>query len=178
MPIAFEAAVTAIQRVRSDSTASTAAAGSSRRSGSGSAMRTVAPARSAAISHGRTLASWSRRVQTISSPGPSVRPTAPENAIVSEVMLGPNATPSAGGVEHPGHRGPRALDDLLRRPRVRERPALVGGAPGAHPVRHRLDRGVDHLRAAGAVQARPAVGQPGEAVAVHASPFTSSRSCG
>ncbi len=57
MPTALEAAVTAIQRVRSVSTASTALAGSSSVSGSGSAKRTVAPARSAAISHGRTLAS-------------------------------------------------------------------------------------------------------------------------
>ena len=95
MPIALEAAVTATQRVRSDSTASTALAGSSSRSGSGSAKRTRAPARSAAISHGRTLASWSRRVQTISSPGRSVRPAAAETAIVSDVMLGPNAIPCA-----------------------------------------------------------------------------------
>ena len=39
------AAVTAIQRVRSDSTASTALAGSSSVSGEGSAQRTVAPAK-------------------------------------------------------------------------------------------------------------------------------------
>ncbi len=95
MPTAFDAAVTAIQRVRSDSTASTAEAGSSSVPGSGSAKRTTAPARSAAISHGRTLASWSSRVHTISSPGDSVRPTAAENRIVIAVMLGPNATPRA-----------------------------------------------------------------------------------
>ena len=41
--------------------------------GSGSAKRTSAPARAAAMSHGATLASWSRRVQTISSPGWSAR---------------------------------------------------------------------------------------------------------
>ena len=57
MPTALEAAVTATQRVRSDSTASTALAGSSSVSGSGSAKRTVTPARSAAITHGRTLES-------------------------------------------------------------------------------------------------------------------------
>ncbi len=32
-------------------------------------------------------------MQTISSPGASARPAAAENAIVSAVMLGPNATP-------------------------------------------------------------------------------------
>jgi hypothetical protein len=85
--------VTATHFVRSESTASTALAGSSSVPGSGSAKRTVAPARSAAISHGRTLASWSSRVQTISSPGASARPAAAEKLIVSAVMLGPNATP-------------------------------------------------------------------------------------
>ena len=57
VPTALEAAVTATQRVRGDSTASTAAAGSSRVSRSGSAKRTSTPARAAAMSHGATLAS-------------------------------------------------------------------------------------------------------------------------
>ena len=77
------------------STASTADAGSSSVPGSGWAKRTVAPARSAAINHGRTLASWSRRVQMISSPGRSARPAAAEKRIVMSVMLGPKATPRA-----------------------------------------------------------------------------------
>ena len=94
VPTAFDAAVTAIQRVRSDSTASTAEAGSSSVSGSGSAKRTTAPARSAAISHGRTLASWSRRVHTISSPSASPRAAVAEKRIVSAVIDGPKATPS------------------------------------------------------------------------------------
>jgi hypothetical protein len=89
----LDAAVTATQRVRSDSTASMLAVGSARVSGSGSAKRTVAPARSAAITHGRTLASWSMRVQTTSSPGRSVRPTAAASRMVIAVMDGPNATP-------------------------------------------------------------------------------------
>src|SRR4051794_40412548 len=92
-PTALDAAVTAIQRVRSDNTASTADAGRSSVSRSGSAKRTVAPARSAAINHGATLPSWSSRVQTISSPGSSVRPIAAANASVSVVMLGPKTTP-------------------------------------------------------------------------------------
>ena len=69
-------------------------AGSASVSRSGSAQRTVAPARSAAITHGRTFASWSRRVTTTSSPGPSVRPTAAESRIVIAVIDGPKATPA------------------------------------------------------------------------------------
>ena len=41
--------------------------------GSKSAQRTVAPARSAACTHGRMFASWSRRVTTTSSPGDQLR---------------------------------------------------------------------------------------------------------
>src|SRR4051794_11246441 len=93
VPTALLAAVTATQRVRSDSPAETALTGSSSVSESGSANRTVAPARSAAISHGPTFASWSRRVQTISSPGSSARPAAAANFSVSDVMLGPKTTP-------------------------------------------------------------------------------------
>src|SRR3954452_5699841 len=95
VPTALLAAVIATQRVRSDSTAETALSGSSSVSGSGSANRTVASARSAAISHGPTFASWSRRVQTISSPGSSARPAAAANFSVSDVMFGPNTTPRA-----------------------------------------------------------------------------------
>ena len=147
-------------------------------SGSGSAKRTRAPARSAAISHGRTLASWSRRVQTISSPGLSARPAAAEKAIVSAVMLGPNTTPrsSAPSIRATAARAPSTTSSEAR---------ACGNAPPSLAVRperiqsgHRVDRRVDHLGAAGAVQARPAVGEPGEALAVHASPATSSRSCG
>ena len=57
VPTAFEAAVTATQRVRSESTASIALASSSSVSGSGSAKRTWAPARPAAMTHGVTFAS-------------------------------------------------------------------------------------------------------------------------
>ena len=92
VPTAFDAAVTATQRVRSESTASTAAAGRASVSRSGSAQRTVAPARSVAITQGRTFASWSSRVTTTSSPGDSVRPTAAESRIVIAVIDGPKAT--------------------------------------------------------------------------------------
>ena len=94
VPTALEAAVTATQRVRGESTASTAAAGSSRVSRSGSAKRTSTPARAAAMSHGATLASWSRRVKTISSPGCSERHAAAAKRMVSAVIEGPKTTPS------------------------------------------------------------------------------------
>ena len=93
VPTALLAAVTATQRVRGPSTFSNAPTGSSSVSGSGSAQRTVAPLSRAAASHGATFASWSRRVQTISSPGRSPPATARENAKVRAVMLGPKTTP-------------------------------------------------------------------------------------
>ncbi len=73
VPMRFEAPVTATRRVRSESTAVTASVASSPVSGSKSAQRTVAPARSAACTHGRTFASWSSRVTTTSSPAPQSR---------------------------------------------------------------------------------------------------------
>src|SRR6185503_5139228 len=47
-----------------------------------------------------------------------------------------------------------------------EQAALVGHGTGAHEARHRLDAGVHGLRAGRRVEARPAVGQAGKAVAV------------
>ena len=181
MPVALEAAVTATQRVRSERTASIAEAGSASVSRSGSAQRTVAPARSAAITHGRTFASWSRRVTTTSSPGPSVRPTAAESRIVIAVIDGPKATPAGSA---PSSRATAA--------RARSTHSSVACAAAKTPpwfalrpermnVGHRLDRGVHHLRARRPVQPRPAPGQPGEAVAVHSrsrAARTSSTSCG
>ena len=47
--------------------------------------------------------------------------------------------------------------------------AVVGVVARAHPGRHLLDGVVDHLGAGGAVEAGPAVGEAGEAGAVHGS---------
>src|ERR1700761_6328936 len=63
------AAVTATSRVRSLTSETYCSAGSSPVDMSTSAHRTVTPARAAACSQGRTLASWSSRETTISSPG-------------------------------------------------------------------------------------------------------------
>ena len=63
---------------------------------------------------------------------------------------------------------PRGRDELVGRVRGREDAAVVGAAARAHPRVHRLDRGVDHLRAGGAVEPRPAgVREAREALAVH-----------
>ncbi len=72
----------------------TADGSSSPVAGSNSAHLTVTPALSAAITHGRTLASWSSLLTTISSPGSQSLAIAREMSKVSWVMLRPNTTPS------------------------------------------------------------------------------------
>ncbi len=91
VPTRFDAPVTATRRVRSDSTEATSS--SSAVSGSKSSHRTVAPADSAARTHGRTFASWSSRVTTISSPGDQVAASVRAMSNVSAVMLRPNTMP-------------------------------------------------------------------------------------
>ena len=76
VPSTLEAAVTATSLVRSESTAVRHSGPSSAVWGSKSIHRTIAPAASAACTHGRTLASWSRRETTTSSPGRQVRASA------------------------------------------------------------------------------------------------------
>ena len=72
----------------------------------------------------------------------------------------------------------RGGDELVGALGGREQAAVVGVVAGAHELRHRLDRAVDHLRAGRTVEPRPAVAQAREPLAVH--PVTSrsrSRSC-
>src|SRR5262245_32821590 len=95
LPTTLEVAVKTTHRVRSDSTAAMWSGPSASVARSGSAKRTTAPARSAAITQGRTFPSWSNRVTTTSSPGPRPRPTAAAKRMVSEVMDSPNTMPSA-----------------------------------------------------------------------------------
>ena len=77
VPMRLLAAVTATSRVRGDSSPAYWAAGSSPVTGSGSAQRTTAPARSAACTQGRTLASWSSRDTMTSSPSRQLRASVP-----------------------------------------------------------------------------------------------------
>jgi hypothetical protein len=58
------------------------------------ARRTVSPWSRATSSQGATLASWSRSVTTISSPGSRVRATACASRKLSVVMLAPKAISS------------------------------------------------------------------------------------
>ena len=111
-----------------------------------------------AITHGRTLASWSRRVQTISSPGSSVRPTAPAKAIVSAVMLEPKTISARRRAEQRAGARARRRDELVGRVRGRERAAVVGAAAGAHPGGPSPRSRVSTICVpAGPVEPRPAV---------------------
>ena len=169
MPIAFDAAVTATQRVRSLSTASTADAGSSRVSGSGSAKRTVTPARSAAITHGRTFESWSRREHTISSPSASPRTTVAAKRIVVAVKLGPKKIPFGS----PPSRVAHAARVLSTSSSVSW--ACLNTPPWLAMLPDRIQSAIasitlsSDLAAGRAVQACPAVAESGETVAVHSS---------
>jgi len=71
------------------------------------------------------------------------------------------------GAEQRADSRARAVDELVDALRGTERAAVVGVVARSHEGRHGLDRVVDHLRAGGAVEARPAVCQAREAVAVH-----------
>ena len=175
-PIALDAAVTATHLVRSDSAASTALAGSSSVDSSGSAKRTVTPARSAAITHGRTLESWSSRVQTISSPGDSERTTVAAKRIVSAVKLGPKLTPDGSP---PSSVATAARVDATSSSVSR---ACLNCPPWLACEPDRIQSAIASIALsttwlpAGPVQPRPALAQRGEAIAVHRSETSWARS--
>jgi hypothetical protein len=82
------------------------------------------------------------------------------------------------GTEQRRDRDARRLDELVGLVGGGERAVAVGAVAGAHPLGHRVDRDVDHLRSRRSVQPRPAVAQAGEALAVHArSARARARSC-
>src|SRR5688572_8056547 len=93
VPIAFDAPVTATQRVRSVNASAIEATGRRPAATSNSTNRTAAPVSSATCIHGETLESWSRRVQTSSSPGRRSRPIARESENTLAVVDGPNTKP-------------------------------------------------------------------------------------
>src|ERR1700712_3981891 len=98
VPIRLDAAVTATSRVRALSRAARRAGTRPPVAGSKPAHRTPAPVRSAAITHGRTLASWSSRDTTISSPGRHAPERVRDRSKVSAVMLRPKITPSGSAL--------------------------------------------------------------------------------
>ncbi len=93
VPTAFDACVTATSRVRAVSWRWRSVMSSVHSGTWMSTKRTVTP-RSWSASQGETLASCSRRVTTISSPGFISRPIARLKAKVSVVMLGPKTISS------------------------------------------------------------------------------------
>ena len=121
------------------------------------------------MTHGRTLASWSRRVQTISSPGASVRPTAPAKAIVSAVMLKPK-TISPGGA-------PSSAPALARADATSSSVACAAAKapPWLAPRPERIHASIASIAASticvpAGPSSRAQLGgrEPGEALAVHA----------
>ena len=81
------------------------------------------------MSHGATLASWSRRVQTISSPGCSARHAAAVKRIVSAVIDDPKTTPSAAGAEQLRDRGSRLATSASVRSAASKAPPLLAAWP-------------------------------------------------
>ncbi len=127
VPMMLLAALTATSRVRSPISSPNWPAGSSPEGSSTWAQRTVAPARSAASTQGRTFASWSSRVTTISSPGPQSADSTSASRNVSVVMFGPRMTPSGS---------PPTRSATARRASVTsssER-ALAGNSPPVLPI--------------------------------------------
>ena len=92
VPSRLEAPVTATSRVRVGQHGLEVVELGGRR-GSKSTQRTVAPARSAASTQGRMLASWSSRVTTTSSPGPQSFARVRATSKVSWVIERPKTTP-------------------------------------------------------------------------------------
>ena len=95
----------------------------------------LAPARAAAMSHGATLASWSRRVQTISSPGCSDRHGARRSAWSARSSRGrrrrPRARRPAGG--RPRRAPRRRAHRCARRPGRRRRGWRCGPSASRPP---------------------------------------------
>ena len=89
--------------------------------------------------------------------------------MVSAVIDGPKTTPSGARAQQPRDRGAGVGHQRVGALGRLEGAAVVGGVARAHPGRHLLDGVVDHLGAGGAVEAGPAVGETGEAGAVHGS---------
>ena len=115
-------------------------------------VRTVAPASRAASTQGHTLASWSRRVTTTSSPGRQVRARARDSDEGQAVMLGPKAIAPGSSAPSRAATASRARgQQRVGRPRAPEHPARVGVAV-AQVVGHRLDDPRRHLAARRAVE--------------------------
>ena len=134
-----------------------------------SAQRTVAPARSATCTHGRTLASWSSRDTTISSPGPPAFAPASGPPVGQRGRTRPEHHPGRVGADAGRPRPTRACCDDLAAPAGPARTRCSGcrrprAGPSVIGVGHRLgDQG-----AAGTVEVHEALGQGGIAARARA----------
>ena len=162
VPRMFDAPVTATTRVLSLTRDSTSSGVRMPVPGSNSAHRTVAPERSAYVTQGRTLPSWSSRVTTTSSPGPQPCASVRATWNVSSVMLRPNTMPGGVAVHQVGAREARADRDVVgvalglrRAPAVGQSRHERAGDGGGHDV--------GGLGAAGPVEVGGAVGEGGDA---------------
>src|SRR4051794_19965484 len=128
VPIRLEAPVTATSLVAGLVTRSIWPGTSSPVSGSKSAKRTVAPTDSAASTQVRTLASWSSRVTTTSSPGPQSLARVRARSRVSWVMLRPKTMPSGSAPSRSASadRAPTTAASALRSAAVAE-PRFASG---------------------------------------------------
>ena len=157
VPSAFDAPVIVTHRVVGPIRSTTVSTDSRPVPVSNGARTTLAPASRAARRHGVMLESCSRRVESTSSPGANVRPTARVNARISVVLFGPKTMPSASAPRKRGHGPAGRPHHLAGRDARREPAAAVRVGAAAQVVAHRGDRGVHHLRAGGAVEPGPPV---------------------
>ena len=121
----------------------------------------MTPTLSAAITHGRTLASWSSLLTMISSPGSQSLAIAREMSKVSWVMLRPNTTPSGTPPTQVRHRRPCRQHDVVGVALGLRQPPAVGERLG-DGVPHRLPDDVGGLGATRTVEVRRAAGEAGE----------------
>ncbi len=162
VPRMFDAPVTATTRVLSLTSDRTSSAVRMPVLGSNSAQRTVAPVRSAYVTHGRTLPSWSSRVTTTSSPGPHDCARVRATWNVSSVMLRPNTMPAGSPFTRsaPARRAPTVMSSALRSAWV-VRPRFDSPAMSAPAMAAATTSGV--CVPPGSVEVGGAVGEGGDA---------------
>ena len=154
-PSRFDAPGRVTHLVRSSISSITLAGGNCPVAGSNGASTCSAPAPSAARRHGVMLASWSSRVPTIRSPGLQRRADRPRHGERQRRHVGAEADAVGVGPEELPDRGTCAVHQSLAFLGGGERSAVGCSVATGHPLAHRGDRRVDHLRAGRPVEPRP-----------------------
>ena len=146
VPTALEARPTATRRVRGPSARSRSSRSSVQSSSRMPTQRTTRPRSSATRSQGATLASWSRRVTTISSPGCEGGPDGPAEGERDGRHVGPEADlVRIGGTKQVGRGHADVVDELVGLEAGREGAPVVGVA-GEEVVVDGAQAGVHDLR--------------------------------